>query len=418
MDKPISSLEQKKYNIGQWLKYALLVVGVVGAIFILRNLLKTEIKKEDFLFARVERGTMDNTITATGMVIPSFEQQINAPVSTEIKSVLLKSGTRVQPNDLILQLDEEFIRLENESLQDGLELKKNNITRLKLEYQKNLNDLDYEDQIKGLRLAILEANLADIKRLKSIGSATQEEVEQAELNLEIEQLEKKKLENDLNFRKSVITSDERNLELEVQIQQKKLRELSRKLKETAVRSPRGGVITWINENIGQKVNEGDPLVRIANLESFRIEGSCSDRYANLVKVGMPVKVRINKTMLDGVINSILPAVENNTIEFVVILDKADQKELRPNMRVEVFIISDKKEDVLKIRNGSAFTGSAEQAVFVVQGDRAVRRMIKVGLTNVNYLEIIGGNIKEGDQIIISDMQDYDHLESIDLSSDQ
>ncbi len=418
MDKPISSLDQKKYNIGQWLKYLLIIAGVVGAIFILRNLLKTEIKKEDFIFARVERGDMDNTITATGMVIPSFEQQINAPVSTEIKSVLLKSGTRVQPSDLIVELDEEFIRLENESLRDELELKKNNITRLKLEYQKDLNDIDYEDQIKGLRLSSLEANLADVKRLKAIGSATQEEVEQAALNLQIEQLEKKKLENDLSFRKSVITSDERNLELEVQIQEKKLRELSRKLKETSVRAPRGGVITWVNENIGQKVNEGDPLVRIANLESFRVEGSCSDRYANLVKVGMPVKVRINNTMLDGIISSILPAVENNTIEFVVILNEADQEELRPNMRVEVFIISDKKENVLMVRSGSAFTGGAEQALFVVKGEQAKRKKVQVGLTNVNYIEIIGGDIKEGDQIIISDMQDYDHLETIDLKSDK
>ncbi|MFT7605364.1 MAG: HlyD family secretion protein, partial [Saprospiraceae bacterium] len=409
-----SSLDQRKNNFGQWFKYLLVIVAIAAGIFLLRNLLKTEIKKEDFIFANVERGDMDNTITATGLVVPSFEQQINAPVSTEIQEILLKSGTQVKPGDLILKLDEEYIKLENESLKDELELKTNNITRLKLEYKKDLNDIDYENQIKGLRLSSLEANLADIRRLKEIGSATQEEVEQAELDVQIEQLEKKKLDNELNFRKQVIGSDERNLELEVMIQKKKLQELARKLKETSVKAPRGGVITWINENIGQKVNEGDPLVRIANLESFRIEGSCSDRYANLVKIGMPVKVRANKTMLDGAITSILPAVENNTVEFIIILAEADQKELRPNMRVEVFIISDKKEDVLKIRNGSAFTGSMDQSLFVVKGNQAKKRKVNIGLSNVNYVEIIGGDVQVGDQVIISDMKDYDHLDVIQL----
>jgi HlyD family secretion protein len=414
MDRPISSLDQTKNNFSQWIKYALIVIIIGGGIYALRNFLKTEIQKEDFIYAKVERGDIENTITASGLVVPSFEQQINAPVSTEIQEILLKSGTHVKPGDLILKLDEEYIRLENESLKDQLELKTNNITRLKLEYKKDLNDIDYENQIKGLKLSSLQANLADIRRLKEIGSSTQEEVEQAELNVQIEQLEKKKLDNDLNFRKQVISSDERNLELEVMIQKKKLQELSRKLKETAVKAPRGGVITWINENIGQKVNEGDPLVRIANLESFRIEGSCSDRYTNLVKVGMPVKVRANKTMLNGTITSILPAVENNTLEFLIILDKADQKELRPNMRVEVFIISDKKENVLKIRNGSAFTGGMDQSIFVVQGNQAIKKKANIGLTNVDFVEIIAGDIHAGDQVIISDMKDYDHLETIEL----
>lgn len=416
MDKPISSLDQRKSSLGQGIKYLFIIAIVIAGIFLLRNLLKTEVKKGDFIFAQVEQGDMENTISASGMVVPSFEQQINAPVSTEIKKIILKSGTQVQTGDLILNLDEEYIRLDYEALKDQLELRKNNITRLKLEYQKDLKELDYEDKIKGLKLSSLEANLIDVQRLKEIGNATQEEVEQAALNVQIEQFEKKKLENQLNFRKQVIGSDERNLELEVMIQQKKMKELARKLKETSVKAPRGGVITWINENIGQKVNEGDPLVRIANLESFRIEGSCSDRYTNLVKVGMPVKVRANKTMIDGTITSILPAVENNTIEFVVILAEAEQKELRPNMRVEVFIISDKKENVLKVKNGSAFTGAMEQHLFAVQGDQAKKKTVQVGLTNVNYVEIIGGDLQAGDQVIISDMKAYDHLETIELQN--
>jgi HlyD family secretion protein len=313
-----------------------------------------------------------------------------------------------------MNLDEEFIKLEYEGLQDQLELKKNNITRLRLEYDKNLNDLDYQDQIMALKVSNLEANLSDAKRLAKVGGATEEEVKKADLNLKIAKLEKKQLENDLDFRKKAVTSDKRNLELEVMIQEKKLRELNRKLKETAVKAPANGVITWLAEDIGKKVTEGEPLVRLANLENFRIEASCSDRYSSLVKVGMSVNVRINQTILKGTITSILPAVKNNTIGFIVELENGNAVQLRPNMKVEVFIISGKKENVLRLKNGAAFTGAIEQKLFVVRGEKAVKVAVNIGLTSMDYVEILTTDLKIGDKVIVSSMTDFEHLDVIEL----
>jgi HlyD family secretion protein len=414
MDRPISNTEQRKNNLAKWLKYAAVVGVIILGFFGLRYALKTKVEKSDFVFATVERGDVENAITATGLVVPSFEQQINAPINTEIKNVVLKSGAKVKTGDLIMNLDEEFIKLEYEGLQDQLELKKNNITRLGLEYDKNLKDLDYQNQIMALQIANLEANLSDRKRLQKVGGATEEDVEKATLNLKIQKLEKQKLENDLNFRKQAVTSDKRNLELEVMIQQKKLRELNRKLNETAVKAPTNGVITWLSEDIGKKVLEGEPLVRLANLGNFRIEASCSDRYSNLVKVGMSVNVRINQTILKGEISSILPAVENNTIGFTVALENANSVQLRPNMKVEVFIISGKKENVLRLKNGAAFTGAIQQNLFVVRGNEAVKVAVNVGLTSVDYVEILTNELKVGDKVIVSSMTDFEYMDRIEL----
>jgi HlyD family secretion protein len=414
MDRPISNTEQRKNSLSKWLRYVAILGVVVIGFFGLRYALKTKVEKEGFVFATVERGDVENAITATGLVVPSFEQQINAPINTEIKNVVLKSGAKVKTGDLIMNLDEEFIKLEYEGLQDQLELKKNNITRLRLEYDKNLNDLDYQDQIMALKVSNLEANLSDAKRLAKVGGATEEEVKKADLNLKIAKLEKKQLENDLDFRKKAVTSDKRNLELEVMIQEKKLRELNRKLKETAVKAPANGVITWLAEDIGKKVTEGEPLVRLANLENFRIEASCSDRYSSLVKVGMSVNVRINQTILKGTITSILPAVKNNTIGFIVELENGNAVQLRPNMKVEVFIISGKKENVLRLKNGAAFTGAIEQKLFVVRGEKAVKVAVNIGLTSMDYVEILTTDLKIGDKVIVSSMTDFEHLDVIEL----
>ncbi len=416
MDRPLSQQKQRKNNLRPYFRIAAILGAVAILFFLLRSVLTTKADRDEFQMATVELGDIANSISAYGSVVPAFEEQVNAPVATEIKEVLVRSGAAVQAGVLLMSLDEEYIQLEYEQTKDQVELRKTNITRLGYEYEKNLNELKYDDSIKELQVSALEAQLKDAQRLQQIGSATIEEVEKAKLDLEIAQLEKKKLENDLKFREKTTESDRRKLELEVLIEEKKLQELRRKLNETEVTSPRPGVVTWINESIGQKVNEGDPLVRLANLEAFRIEASCSDRYANIVKTGLPVEIRINNSRLNGYISSILPAVENNTLEFIVELEEYDHESLRPNLRVEIFIISDQKEQVMRVRNGAAFTGAIDQEIFVVRGDQAVKEQVQIGLTSRDYVELIGSNIQAGDRIIVSNMENYEHLNSFTLKN--
>jgi len=414
MDRPISDTKKKRRLGKNALRITGLIAVLVGALFVLRSMLTKELDYKDFQTATVEVGKVEEAITASGLVVPAFEQQLTAPVTAAIQEVRRQSGDQVERGDTILQLDEEYIRLQYESLADQLELKKNKITRLRHEYDKNIQDLAYESEIKALQISSLEAQLADTKRLREIGSATPEEVDQAQLQLDIARLEKQKLDNELRFREQVLPGDRRNLELEVRMEEKKSSELSRKLRETSVIAPRSGVITWINEDLGKQVSEGELLVRLADLQRYRIEATCSDRYAAQVKIGLPVRVRINQTDLNGRISTILPAVENNTVAFIVELDEPDHPKLRPNRRVEVYLIANAREQALRLKNGPAFRGKTIQPLFVVDGKEARRTEARIGLTSVDYVELLETDLQPGQQVIISDMAAYEHLEQIKL----
>lgn len=414
MDRPISDTKKKRRLGKNALRITGLIAVLVGALFVLRSMLTKELDRKDFQTATVEVGKVEEAITASGLVVPAFEQQLTAPVTAAIQEVHRQSGDQVERGDTILQLDEEYIRLQYESLADQLELKKNKITRLRHEYDKNIQDLAYESEIKALQISSLEAQLADTKRLREIGSATPEEVDQAQLQLDIARLEKQKLDNELRFREQVLPGDRRNLELEVRMEEKKSSELSRKLRETSVIAPRSGVITWINEDLGKQVSEGELLVRLADLQRYRIEATCSDRYAAQVKIGLPVRVRINQTDLNGRISTILPAVENNTVAFIVELEEPDHPKLRPNRRVEVFLIANAREQALRLKNGPAFRGKTIQPLFVVDGKEARRTEARIGLTSVDYVELLETDLQPGQQVIISDMAAYEHLEQIKL----
>ncbi|MEL6834584.1 MAG: HlyD family efflux transporter periplasmic adaptor subunit [Bacteroidota bacterium] len=415
MDREIDEKQLNQTRRRNWLRIAVVIALLVLGFWAFRSWLSPSAKARDFRMATIERGALESTIAATGTVTPSFEQQLNAPIATQVKTVHLRSGTEVERGDLILELDKSFLLLDVAARRGQLDLRKNSIDLLQLELDRDLKELEYDDEIKGLQVAAAEAALTDAQRLGKIGGATAEEVEQAETNLQILELEKAKLENELNYRRNSLAGRKREVVLEANIQEQELQELENKLDLTEVRAPGPGVITWVNENIGEQVPEGNPLVRIADLRSFQIEASCSDRYADRVTVGQAVNVRLNDETLLGQITNILPAVANNTVEFLVALEKPDHPQLRPNMRLEVFIVTDRKADVLKVKQGPVFKGGLRQKLFAVRGSEAELLEVRTGISNGDYIELLTNELSVGDKIIISDTRDYEHTNRLKLN---
>jgi HlyD family secretion protein len=159
--------------------------------------------------------------------------------------------------------------------------------------------------------------------------------------LKIAELEKKQLENDLKYNRESMSASLKETELGAQIEGKNLKELQHKLKMADIVADRKGVLTWVNENIGSSVNEGEMLAKVADLGSFRVEGSCSDVYADQVKTGLSVIIKMNEAVLRGQITQVKPAVKDGIISFVIQLDNARNESLRPNMKVEVYVVTNK-----------------------------------------------------------------------------
>ena len=415
MDRAIPKHEQRGARRRRWLRIGLAAAAVTGLGYLALAALRPSASAGDFRFATVERGPVQSTISAAGLVVPAFEEQLNAPVSTEIQKVLLRSGAEVAAGDLVMELDREYVQLQLEGRRDQLTLKQNNIALERLAYDRDLRDLEIDTEVAQLELSSAEAQLRDAERLLKVGGATQEEVERAQLAVQMARLAKDKLANQLAYRRSADAGQRRRLELEVNMERKEVAQLSRRLRETAVRAPRAGVVTWVNESIGQLVPEGEPLVRIADLGAFRVEGTVSDRYAGQVSAGMPVEVRYTGQAVTGTVSSVLPEVTNNTLRFLVALDDESAAGMRPNMRVDVRVITGEAADVLRLRNGAAIRGGSSQELFVARGEEAVLTPVTVGRRGGDYVEVVSG-LRPGDRVVISGAEGYEGKTSIRLET--
>ncbi|MFF5380964.1 efflux RND transporter periplasmic adaptor subunit [Pedobacter suwonensis] len=414
MDKLIEEEVLAKNKKKNYLLVFIILILLIASIWFVRFYFKAALTEANITTAKVETGIIENTINATGEVLPEFEEVLTSPISASIKNVLMDAGKKVNKGQSILLLDKSVSQTDYGKLQFQMESKQNEISKLKLDLEKSFFDVKSSNAIKQLRISNLKDAVSSAKRLLKAGGGTKEDVERAELDLKVAELEKLQLENEIKSKQQTMKIEIREAEIALAIQKNDLDALKRKLDLADVTATRPGVITWVNKNIGSSVHEGDALVRIADLSGFKVAGSMSDNLMDKIHNNMAAIIRIGDTQLRGSVVNISPAVTNATVSFDIQLNQKDSKVLRPNQKVDVFLVTDTRNGVLRVANGPAFNGSNLQEIFVLKNGIAEKRTVKTGLSNFDYVEILSG-LKAGDEIITSDMADFKNSEKVTIS---
>lgn len=415
MDRPISQQVQRKRSFKQFGIIGIIVVALLSGVWALRNTIKTSIPANKIRVAIAESGPLTSTLTANGELIPEFEQVLTSPIRATIEDVLVSVGENVGKDQQVLVLDKAQTNLRYEKLETELAVRQNNMARLKLNLEKDLEDLKVKDSIKYLQIKRLVTERDTEEELLKMGGGVKQDLEKIELNLKIAQLEKEQIENNIRIKNAAIKADLIDEQLQIDLKRQDMKELERKLQLANIAAKSTGVLTWVNDKIGAAINEGEVLARVADLRSFKVVARCSDNYSDQLRTGMQAIVDINDLRLEGIIANIRPTVENNIITFEIQLTENNHMSLRPNMRVDVYVVTASKAQTIKVANGPTFTGRPRQNIFILKGDKAIKREVEIGLSNFDFVEITR-NLNAGEQVIISDMSDYDHLPEVQIKN--
>ncbi len=414
MDKEItqevSSQNRKKAIIVTLISVTILVI----AIWLVRTVFKSSINRSEITTAVVKIGNIENTINASGEVLPEFEEILTSPINASIKNVIMDAGNKVKAGQSILTLDKSAAQNDYDKQKFQLESKQSEIQKLKLDLDKSFFDIQSNNDIKQLHISDLADAVENAKRLYNAGGGTREAIEQAELNLKVAQLEKKQIENEIKNKQQTMQIEIKEAQIAADILNSDLNALQRKLDLANIIATRAGVVTYVNRNIGANIKEGESLARIADLSSFKVQGSISDNSLDQIHTGLPVIVLINDTQLRGHVVNVSPSIQNSIISFDIQLDERNNKQLRPNMKVDVYLVTATHSHVMMVANGPAFKGPTLQDIFVVNNGKAERRTVHIGLTNFDYVEIKDG-VKPGDVVITSDMSEFKNSKEVAIN---
>lgn len=414
MDREIPKDVLRKERNRRILKYGGIGGGCIALILILFSLMRSSVKEKDLVFSEVSKGTIEVSVSASGKVVPAFEEIINSPINTRILEVYKKGGDSVNVGTPILKLDLQSAKTEYNKLLDEEQMKRYQLEQLKVNNSTYLSDLEMKVKVAEMKLNRMKVELRNERYLDSLGSGTMDRVHQAELNFETGKLELEQLHQQLTNERKVKAADLKVKQLEYEIFLKGLAETKRTLDEAQIRSPRKAILTYINNQIGAQVNEGSRIAVISDLSHFKVEGEIADTYGDRVAAGGKAVVKIGSEKLEGQVSSVTPLSKNGVISFTVQLEDDSNRRLRSGLKTDVYVMNAVKEDVLRIANSSYYVGRGDYQLFVLDGsDELVKRKVRLGDSNFEYVEVVSG-LQPGDRVVISDMSQYKNKNKLKL----
>ena len=415
MDRAIPVGVQRKRRMVRYGKYAAIVAVVMGVAVWLGTLMMSSVDKKSLITSQVDRGTIDVSIIATGKVVPAFEEVIISPISAQILEVYAHSGDTVDVGTPLLRLDLQSAQTDYSKALDEQEIRRQQMVQLTTNTETQLSDRRMQLEVEEMKIGQLEAQLRNEQYLDSLGSGTKDRVHQAEITLRTAQMQLKQLKQQYENEVRVRKADLRMKQLQDGIADKSLEETRRTLDGANIRSPRKATLTYISNEIGSIVGSGSKVAVISDLTHFKVDCSIADTYSDRVMAGGRVLVKIGKERLFGTINTVTPLSQDGVITFTVLMDNPSHPKLRSGLKAEVFVITSIKEDVLRIRNGSYYTGAGNYTLFIYKDEHTlVPRTIQLGDCNYDYVQVISG-LEEGDSVVVNDMQRYKGKEKIRIN---
>ena len=405
MDREISKEVRRKEQRKQIIKIGGGVGAAVAVIAVIISFLQTSLNRKDLTISTVDQGVIEVSVSASGKVIPAFEEIINSPINTRIVEIYKKGGDSVDVGTPILKLDLQSAETEYKKKLDEQQMKQLELEKLRVTGHSKLSEMEMNLKVSRMELDRKAVELRNERYLDSLGAGTTDKVRQVELDYNVSQLKLKEDEQKYINEQALAEADLKVKELELNIFRKSLAETKRTLDDAQVRSPRKAILTYVNNEIGAQVSEGTKIAIVSDLSHFKIEGEIADTYGDRIAAGSKAVVKIGSDKLEGTVSDVTPLSKNGVISFTVQLEEDNHRRLRSGLKTDVYVMNAVKDDVMRIANASYYVGKGEYDLFVVNGDQLLKRKVQLGDRNYENEEVISG-LQQGDQVVVSDMASY------------
>lgn len=414
MDKKIDEKVLRRRKMRRLAKIGIVIAVVAGMVIGTLMLIEKRVDSRDIVIATVDTGDIETTVAATGSVVPAYEEIINSPITTRLLAVYAVAGDSVRAGTPLLELDLESEQSNYEKMVDSRRVSEQELAQLRLQSQSVIGELKMQISVKEMEVSGKRIDVVNERRLDSLGSGTGDRVRLAETAWRTAQLELKRLREQLENEKLRCKAAEKVSQLQVSSIDKDLNVMQSTLNRGKITVPHDGVLTFIVNEIGSQISAGQKVAVVSNLSAFKIIGEMAEGASERMSVGSRVLIRIGKAELGGMVTNITPQSKSGVVQFIVQPDDPRNPRLRSGARTELYVSYGFRDSVVRIPPGQFYKGGGEYDLFVGDGeDRFVRRRVRLGEGNRQFVEVVSG-LKPGDRVAIGDMTPFEKNRSFKI----
>ena len=414
MDKQIKKKTWTVKRIATYSGIALFVI-FVGYQFIFADRRSTlRVEKDKITISNVQRGIFQEFIPQTGTVEPSRTVYLDAVEGGTIKRVVAESGAMLEKGDVILELSN--LNRELEVLQNEANLNEsiNRVRETRL--QITSNDLTQRQELASIdnQLAILGPQFSRQKQLYEKKLIAKQDFEKTEADYHYFQ-ERRRITYEVYKNDSIGRLRQLNqMNFSEQKMMQSLDGVGRILDNLVIRAPIDGQLSHPPLDAGQSVNIGQRLGWIDIMGSYKVRVPIDELYLPRINPGLRAETSFNNRDYILEITYKYPGVTAGRFEvdmqFVGEVPKGIIRGQSLRLRIQ---LSQSSEELL-LPVGGFYKDTGGNWVYVVEGDHAVRRDIKLGRKNTENFEVLEG-LKPGDQVITSSYENFGNNEVLALN---
>jgi len=413
--RPPKSKIKKKIRMAIFIVVGLAAVG--GITYSLAKLKPANytVDRSTAVIETVKRGEMVRDVRGNGTLVPEVTRWVPAPADGRVETILLQAGVEVGPDTVIAELSNP--QMEQQATDADFQVKAAEADEENLRVR-----LESDTMTQKAAIATINSQYSQAKLQLDADEVLAKQGLVADLVLKISRVSVQDLANRLKVEQERLAVNAKSTKAQLNATSSRLQQLRvlAKLKREQVdalkvRAGTAGVLQQVTVQVGQQVQPGVNIARVADPTSLKAVLRVAETQINDVRIGQTVLVDTRNGIIQAKVSRIDPAAREGTFEIDASLVGPLPASARPDLSVDGTIELERLKDVLKV--GRPAFGQANQTigmfVLTADGTEAVRRQIKLGATSVSTIQILDG-VREGEQVIISDSSAFDTYERVSI----
>lgn len=414
-DRPLAKAVGRPWR--RWLPLALVAIALIGGgAYVLRGWLAAEgsIDKSRVRIARVEQGTLVRDVVADGRVVAANSPTLYAvapgtvdfhvrPGDKVVKDQLLATISSPELHSRLTQEQATLAGLEASVGRGGLDVEHGKANAQKIIAQAEIDRQAASREVEINKQMFARGVIPELELRRS-----EDLLRKAEVALEHARkeagLQTKELVFDLGTKKQSLDR-----------QREVVRELERQVKALEVKSPVDGQVGQLLVAQRASVAANAAVVSVVDLGAFELEIKVPDSFARDLALGMAAEIRSGAATYVGKVRSVSPEVVDGNV--ATRLEFTDQRPagLRQNQRLSARILIEERPNCVKVERGPwVEAGGGNFAYFIVDGNIAERRALRVGALSLDAVEILSG-ARAGDQIVVAGSDAFGNAQRVRIA---
>jgi HlyD family secretion protein len=402
-------------------KLALALAGLAALGFVLWLALQLtggrslSVQSGRIVVSEVTTGTFEDFIPLRGQLVPKSTVYLDAIQGGRVEEVLVEDGANVEAGQLIARLSNTNLQLEvlgreavvteqlNAMRTIELQLEQN-----RLAHKRNLVEIDY--QVKRLERAI--------ERQRDL--VTRDLVAQSTLD---------ELQDELDYYVSRKTVTLESQATDARLQEQQLRQLReagaqletglgfarKNLDDLVIRAPVAGRLSGFNPEIGQSIAPGGRLGQVDDPEGYKLRVGIDEFYLGRVDLEQTGIAEHGRRDYEVVVAKVYPQVNDGQFEVDMNFDE-EPRGLRRGQTLQVRLTLGDDSEAVLVPNGAFYQETGGSWIFVVSSDgtEAVRRNVRFGRRNTDFIEVLDG-LEPGERVVTSPYTSYAGMDRLAIN---